>query len=223
MNESQIRFSLPALYEAALARLKAACRFDPAKAMHARMLEDALAAHREWAMHAEIRAVCACFTSAAPRGRSLEIAGVAFACPAFEQMDARNLIAGAVYALALDADAGSAPSLSGRLYRELWENAYLEAALFAIRSDFAARAGGAPSDSFGPGYYGMPFAEMKKLARVLDFGEIGAEALEDGTIRPPKSCAGIFFVVRDVARMPKDACRDCAGDRESCALCEHRA
>jgi hypothetical protein len=222
MDETQIRFSLPELYDGALSRFKAACRFDASKEMHANMLDDALHVHRKWAMHAELRAVCARFEPAS-RGRSLEIAGVAFSCAAFEQMDARNLIAGVVYALTLRADASLSSSLSCLLYGNLWENAYLEAALSALKSDFAARVGGLPSDSFGPGYYGMALEEMKKLARVLDFGRIGAAVREDGMIRPPKSCAGIFFVVRDAARMPKDACRDCAGNRESCAYCEHRA
>jgi hypothetical protein len=68
----------------------------------------------------------------------------------------------------------------------------------------------------------MRMEEMKKIARVLDFGRIGAAVLDDGTIRPPKSCAGIFFAVRETARMPADACRSCAGDRAACSLCVHR-
>jgi hypothetical protein len=222
-DETMISFAPSALEGAALARLKAACRFDASKDAHARMLDDALAVHREWARRVEIRAVYARFAPAAPHGRSLTIAGVSFACAAFERIDAHNPIEAVAYALTLGADSEPAPSLSVRLYRELWENAYLEAAFSELRLGLAARAGGLPSDSFGPGYYGMALEEMKNLARVLDFSRIGAAVREDGLIIPPKSCAGIFFAVRDAARMPGDACRDCAGNRESCVLCAHSA
>jgi hypothetical protein len=222
MDEMHIRFSLPELYAAALSRLKAACRFDPQKEMHARMLDEALAAHREWSEAAELSAVATCFAPVAPQGASLRIAGVAFACAAFAQMEARNLISVVVYALTLRAAETPAAGVSRLFYQDLWANAYIEAALAALRARFAARARGALSDSFGPGYYGMALEEMKKLARVLDFGRIGAAVLEDGTIRPPKSCAGLFFVVRDAGRMPADSCRSCAGDRAGCAFCEHR-
>jgi hypothetical protein len=219
MDEFVVRFSLPELYESAFLRLKAACRFDLAKEMHARMLDDAVAAYRDWAAGAEIRAVAARFAPVALRGRALDVAGVAFECPAFEQMEARNLTRLIVYAVALRADAPPAPDVSRMFYADLWENACLEAALRALRAELAARSDGVLSDSFGPGYYGMDVLEMKNLARVLDFGKIGAEVLDNGMIRPQKSCAGILFAVRDAARMPADACRDCIGDRNGCAFC----
>jgi hypothetical protein len=121
--------------------------------------------------------------------------------------------------VALRCAAAPAQNVAGLFYTDLWENAYVEAALGALRSVLAARADGVLSDAFGPGYYGMDVAEMRRLARVLDFGKIGAAVLENGMIRPPKSCAGIFFVVRDATRMPAVACRDCIGDKAGCAFC----
>ncbi|MDR2770443.1 MAG: hypothetical protein LBB57_00220 [Clostridiales Family XIII bacterium] len=222
MDKMYIRFSLPELYDAALLRLKAAGRFDAAKEMHARMLDEALTVHCVWAEGAELAAVTACLAPAALRGPALRIAGASLVCPAFEQIDARNVVRPILYALTLRADERPEPSVSRLLYRDLWQNAYIEAALAALRARVAARTACALSDSFGPGYYGMALLEMKKLARALDFGRIGAAVLEDGSIQPPKSCAGIFFAVRDAARMPADACRSCAGDRAGCAFCEHR-
>jgi hypothetical protein len=124
-----------------------------------------------------------------------------------------------VYAVALHSVAAPAQDVARLFYADLWENAYVEAALCALRPVLAARVDGVLSDSFGPGYYGMEVEEMKNLARVLDFGKIGAEVLETGTIKPSKSCAGIFFAVRDATRMPADACRDCIGDKAGCAFC----
>ncbi|MDR2295683.1 MAG: hypothetical protein LBD95_02700 [Clostridiales Family XIII bacterium] len=222
MDEIFIDFSLPTLYDAALSRLKAACRFDPDKEAHARMLEDALAAHREWTEGAALSAVAACFAPVAPQGPSLRIAGVAFVCPAFEQIDARNVIKLVAYALSLRVDERPEPRLSRLFYGDLWQTVYLEAAFAALRARLAAQTDGVLSDSFGPGYYGMRIEEMRKLARVLDFGRIGAAVRADGSIRPPKSCAGLFFAVRDAARMPQDACRGCAGDAAGCAFCAHR-
>jgi hypothetical protein len=217
-----MHFALPELCGAALTRLKAACRFDPSKEMHARMRDDALDAHREWAERAELRAVAVRFASSAPRGCALELSGVCFACAAFGLIDARNVIETVVYALTLAEDETPSQDVSRLFYEDLWANAYLEAALCALKSDLAARAGGVPSDSFGPGYYGMALEEMQKLARVSDFGRIGGTVLENGMLRPPKSCAGIFFAVRDAARMPERSCRGCAGDPAGCAFCEHR-
>jgi hypothetical protein len=223
MDKFHIKFALPELYESALSQLKAVCRFDPAKEMHARMLDDALAAHRDLADGAALEAVAAFFSPAAPRGCRMEIAGVALTCAAFEQLDVRNLTKVVVYAVSLRSVAASPRDLSLVFYRDIWENAYIEAALRALKSKLAARTGGVLSDSFGPGYYGMELEEMKRLARVLDFGRIGAEVLDNGMIRPPKSCAGIFFAVRDEALMPADSCRDCVGDKRGCAFCGRRA
>jgi hypothetical protein len=219
MDEFVMCFSPAALYASALSRLKVACRFDPTKEMHARMLDEAVAAHRDFSAGTKVEAVFACFAPAAPRGPALDIAGVVFVCPAFEQLDPCNLTEIIVYAVALRADAPPARDIARLFYEDLWGNAYVEAALDALRSELATRADGALSDSFGPGYYGMAVPEMKNLARVLDFGKIGAEVLETGEIRPQKSCAGIFFAVHDAVRMPADACRDCIGDKAGCAFC----
>ncbi|MDR2355121.1 MAG: hypothetical protein LBE16_02890 [Clostridiales Family XIII bacterium] len=221
MDEIFINFLLPDLYNAALAQLKAVCRFDPAEDSHARMLEDALAAHRGWTKGATLAAVATCFAPLAPKGPVLRLAGVAFSCPAFAQTDADNLIRAYAYALSLHADEGPDRRLSHLFYRDLWQTAYLDTARAALRARLAAGTDGVLSDSFGPGYYGMDIGEMKKLARVLDFGRIGATVLDDGSIRPPKSCAGIFFAVRDAARMPRGACRSCAGERGGCDFCAH--
>ncbi|MDR1247478.1 MAG: hypothetical protein LBK57_10755 [Clostridiales Family XIII bacterium] len=219
MDEFCICFSLAELYGSALSRLKTACRFDPAKEMHARMLDDALAAHADFARGAELAAAARFFEPSAPQGTSLTVSGVAFSCAAFAQLDERNLTGIIAYAVTLRRDAAPRRDTGRLFYEDVWGNAYIEAALDALRTELAARADGVLSDSFGPGYYGMAPAEMKKLARVLDFGKIGAEVLENGIIRPQKSCAGILFTVRNAALMPAALCRDCAGDRAVCALC----
>jgi hypothetical protein len=222
MDEILINFPLPGLYDAALSRLKAACRFDPDEDAHARMLDEAIAAHPDPAEGTTLAAVTACFAPVSLRGPSLRIAEVTLSCPAFEQINARDVTELVAYALSLRTGEAPEPRLSRLFYRDLWQTAYLEAALAALRARFAARAGGRLSDSFGPGYYGMAPGEMKELARVLDFKKVGAAVLANGNISPPKSCAGIFFAVRNAARMPADVCRNCAGDKAGCAFCEHR-
>jgi hypothetical protein len=219
MDEFCICFSLAELYESALSRLKAACRFDPAKEMHSRMLDDAVAAHADFARGTELAAAARFFEPSAPQGTSLTVSGVVFSCAAFAGLDERNLKSIVAYAVALRRNAESERDTARLFYEDIWGNAYIEAALIAFKAKLAARADGVLSDSFGPGYYGMALTEMRNIARVLDFGKIGARVLENGVISPPKSCAGIFFAVRDAALLPESSCRDCAGDKALCALC----
>ncbi|MDR2133154.1 MAG: hypothetical protein LBP30_07405 [Clostridiales Family XIII bacterium] len=234
-HEIYVRFPMPELCGAALSRLKAACRFDPANEAHARMLGDALDAHCGWAEGAELKAVAARFPRTAPRGTSLNLDDVRLVCAAFGRMDARDVLETVVYALALttneptadesatvadESAASQARGVSRLFYEDLWANAYIDAALLAFKADLAARAGGFPSASFGPGYYGMALTEMKKLDKMLNFGNIGAEVLGDGSMRPLKACAGLFFVLRGAADASPNACRDCAGDKANCAFCE---
>jgi hypothetical protein len=220
VDEFNIGFSLGGLYEAALSRLKVSCRFNPAAEMHLRMLDDAIAAHTDFARGAELAAAAAFFVTAAPRGRLLEIGCAEFSCAAFELLRADNMTKIIAYAVSLRTEATQGRDIGRQFYENMWENAYIGAASDALRETLAVRVDGLLSDSFGPGYYGMALEEMKKLARVLDFGKIGAEILENGLINPPKSCAGIIFAVRDLSLMPAASCRDCLGDRAGCAVCD---
>ncbi|MDR3295902.1 MAG: hypothetical protein LBT26_08765 [Clostridiales Family XIII bacterium] len=236
MEEILLRFESADLLGPATEQLKKACRFDPGKEMHRRMLEEALAFRGKWADGLRLAVTAAFYAPEVLSGAFLDIAGIRLRCAAFAQIRARDIREVVLYAMALHAPAekgGEGKSGAGDLtrlfYADLWGNAYVEAGAEALRAVLRERMEAredAPrtrlSEAFGPGYYGMPAEEMKTLARMLDFSAIDARVEENGVIYPPKACAGIYFAAAEGASLPAASCSGCAGNTLSCDFCVRR-
>jgi hypothetical protein len=220
-------FNLKDLFPDALPRLKRGCGFEDGGDPRRRMPGEALAIHDAWAAGVRIMAVAEFYPAVDLRGSFWRIGGLSLGCGAFARMDAESLCGAAVFAIALRPAGreGAEESLTRAFYEDVWGNAYVEAGMLALKSRLAdgllerAPAGAALSDAFGPGYYGMDISEMKTIARLLDFGSIGAHVTESGAIRPPKACAGLYFASTAPERLPDASCRQCAGDTKGCAFC----
>ncbi len=155
-------------------------------------------------------------------GSLLTAGGVTVECRAFERVEkeaVRN-----VYFFACTA--GDFVCTRGddmeKFYANLWGSAYLDGLRILLEDELADRAaeGGLTlSKSFGPGFYGMDVSETANISRILNFKDVSIRVNPFGVMEPPKSCAGIFFAVREGFEDPGPECKDCLGNEGGCRFC----
>lgn len=155
-------------------------------------------------------------------GSLLTAGGVTVECRAFERMKkeaVRN-----VYFCACTAGDFACTSEDDmeKFYADLWGGAYLDGLRTLLEDELADRAaeeGLTLSRSFGPGFYGMDVSETAKIAEIVDFDELGMRINSAGVMEPPKSCAGLYFAVREGFEDPGPECKDCRGNEGGCRFC----
>lgn len=113
-----------------------------------------------------------------------------------------------------------------QLYLDMWETAFLDSARDVLRESILqteALPGGKPLflRETGPGFYGMPLEEAAKLAALLETGRIGVSLGEGFTLRPEKSCLGLYLVL-DRDFVPEAACASCLGNDRGCDFCQRK-
>ena len=74
---------------------------------------------------------------------------------------------------------------------------------------------------FGPGYYGMPHSDIKKLAKIIPMDRIGVQLRESGIMVPLKTIAAIYLITDDPQVLPPLACSECFGRLEGCRMCSN--
>lgn len=76
------------------------------------------------------------------------------------------------------------------------------------------------TDSFGPGYYGMPIESLKQIFQVFDTTPAGITLLENGNMSPLKSSIGMYMVLtKDISHLMGHDCTNCAGSKLGCNAC----
>jgi hypothetical protein len=78
------------------------------------------------------------------------------------------------------------------------------------------------SESFGPGYFGMPLEEGKTLFSLLGDETAGVSQKASGLLLPEKSCMGLLLVYNRPGIKVSAACEKCLGSRGGCQFCEKR-
>lgn len=168
---------------------------------------------------------------------------VTLECTAFEQLEPASIEGVYAYALTAGDFYLEDRPVMDQLYADIWGTAFTDAGREAlvdlIREDCRRRDGGDVSevevsdtevseavvsnadisDSFGPGFYGMSPAEMRKMPLLVDFHKLGLTVNETGVMQPLKSCGGILLKVNGLYKHLNSACETCSGSRKTCRLC----
>jgi hypothetical protein len=76
------------------------------------------------------------------------------------------------------------------------------------------------SDSFGPGFFGMPASDTLKFFSILDAEKIGASIRPGGLMIPVKSYAGFFLVTDKEESLSSKDCDSCMSNRKTCSYCK---
>lgn len=150
-------------------------------------------------------------------GRVLKIKDAEFTCNAFEQLDGETLKGVYIYLVTGGDYYLDDEPIMNQLYADIWGTAFAEVTRIYISQQMSK--GDTLSDSFGPGFYGMPTIQMKELPKLLDNNDIGVEIRDSGILIPLKSCGGILFNVNENYKKLESQCVDCRGSSVSCSLC----
>lgn len=155
-------------------------------------------------------------------GSRLAAGGVTVECRAFERME-KEAVKNVYFCACTAGDfACASEDDMEKFYADLWGGAYLDGLRTLLEDELADRAaeeGLTLSRSFGPGFYGMDVSETAKIAEIVDFDELGMRINSAGVMEPPKSCAGLYFAVREGFGDPGPECKDCRGNEGGCRFC----
>jgi hypothetical protein len=149
---------------------------------------------------------------------NLIVGGQTFSCKAFELVDPEMIEGMFVYACCAGDYAFPEEDILDQVYADIWGSAFTDAIRSIIKQDVGKNCN--ISENFGPGFYGMSTRALGKLEKILDFGELGIEVRNGNIMIPLKSCAGMFFSVKDGYEPVSVACETCYGNQTSCKLCQ---
>lgn len=202
------------------------CSFNLAEAGQRQMEKAAFRIRTHLQEQMEIRAAVRFWDNPVLEGDVLRLDDKSLRCGAFAQIP-RNVVKGAfVYLLTIGETGIEAEDyIMTEIYHDIWGTSYVESALEVLRRDCLESQLEADlylSESFGPGYFGMPLEEGKTLFSLLGDETAGVSQKASGLLLPEKSCMGLLLVYdRPGIRMPL-ACEKCLGSRGSCQFCEKR-
>lgn len=214
------------LQEDAEERFFRICSFNLAEAGQRQMEKAAFRIRGHLREQMDIRAVARFWENPVLQGDMLQLNDVTLRCGAFAQIP-RDVVKGAfVYLLTIgETDIEAEDYIMTEIYHDIWGTSYVESALEVLRRDCLESQLEEDlylSESFGPGYYGMPMEEGKMLFSLLGEETAGVIQKASGLLLPEKSCIGLMLVYdRPGIRMPQ-TCEKCLGSRGGCQFCEKR-
>lgn len=108
-------------------------------------------------------------------------------------------------------------------YIEAWQNSFLDCIRDFLHDYLerreSVRERSYVSDSFGPGFYGMPVDAVKTLAGLMNGNKAGVKLTESGTLSPAKSLVGIYLVMSEDTDWQIRDCISCVGSSMGCKFC----
>lgn len=131
------------------------------------------------------------------QGDKLTCEDITFQCRAFSQVPGQDILSAFIYILTVGEIYPSCERVLYQVYYDIWQTAFVDAGRDLLKeyiSDMLSYTTFGISDSFGPGFWGMPAADTKKIFRILNADRIGVRIKPNGLMLPVKSCAGFFLV-----------------------------
>lgn len=156
-------------------------------------------------------------------GDELTCDDTTFQCRALSQVDSQDILDVYIYLLTIgemDTDCGR---VLYQAYYDIWQTAFVDVGRDLLQeyiSNSVTHETFAISDSFGPGFFGMPATDMGKFFHILKADEIGARLNSSGVMLPAKSYAGFFLVTKKEESLPAKDCENCFAGVKTCSYCK---
>lgn len=160
-------------------------------------------------------------------GETLKIGDIHLHCKALGQLQPSHITDIYLYILTVgDVYWNQGPTIN-MLYGDMWGTSYVDTSRDRLHElvaqDAKSRGALAVSDSFGPGFYGMPVSEIPKFFQVLPAEKIGVTLLESALMLPLKTIAGIYVAVNEPGFLPGADCKSCLNPGVHCEFCHVRS
>jgi len=204
------------------------CGFRPDSEKHKNMLDAATSIRELGVDKIKIRALLAAFEPDVLKDDYIEIDGVRLHCDSVYLMEKEKIHKVLFYMVTVNECGCESEQILDRVYADFWGTAYVDSAFELFKQEITGRYIDNEkqkfelSEAFGPGYYGMPTEEIKTFFKILDGDKIGIRCHESCVMLPIKSCAGLFLVLEEGAKMPEKCCESCVGNKSGCRHCSVR-
>lgn len=157
------------------------------------------------------------------RGDRLVCGEVSFQCRAWPSAAAEGVAGVYAYILTIGNQNIECDRVLYEVYYDIWQTAFVDAGRDLLREHIAASLpsrGLTLSDTFGPGFFGMPATDTIKFFQLLKAEKIGVSVRADGLMLPLKSYAGFFLASARELRLPSRDCRSCVSSGRTCGYCK---
>lgn len=186
-------------------------------------LDDSLDTLEDIYGHIQIQAIFSKYDRQCVQGGQLVLDDTVFSCRALSQVPESDILNVYIYLLTVGDVNLLCERVLYQVYYDMWQTAFVDVGRDLLREHIKSTLNYkifAISDTFGPGFFGMPVADTRKFFEILDAGRIGASINPDGFMRPIKSYAGFFLITDKVESLPSKDCENCVSSGKTCSYCK---
>ena len=148
---------------------------------------------------------------------------VTFHCKALSQVPKQDVLDVYIYLLTIGEINIDCERVLYQVYYDMWQTVFVDAGRDLLKEYIAKSTTHAPfavSESFGPGFFGMPADDRRKFFQVLDADKLGMSIRPGGFMMPLKSCAGFFLISTKEESLPTKDCENCVSSGKTCSYCK---
>lgn len=155
-------------------------------------------------------------------GTELNLDEITFKCDVFSQIQPDDVIKIYIYLLTVgDLDIQGVP-MSKKIYYDIWQTAYMDMGrdlLDEYIKEIQEVQNIYVSESFAPGFFGIPSNDIEKFSKILEPSKIDMQIVNSGSMIPQKSYAGFTIVTSKPLDIPKKDCKHCEARGVNCMYC----
>jgi hypothetical protein len=188
-----------------------------------RLLEESLEVFQEVYDRIEIMAIFSKFDNSCLRDGELNFDGLVFSCPALFQVNKDDVLEVVAYLLTIGDVEITGERITLQIYQDAWQTAFVDAGRDLLKNHIKSvvtKEAGGVSDTFGPGFFGMPATDTEKFFRLLSADKIGANVRPSGLMHPVKSYVGFFLASRGELSLLNKDCKNCISSGRTCSYCK---
>ncbi|NLT47153.1 MAG: HD domain-containing protein [Clostridiales bacterium] len=194
------------------------------KVYHDELLTEALQLLEKCKPGIDMTAMITTLDPGAFRDSTIIIGESQFTCTAFQQIEPDKVTTIFAYLMTLGECKAGVTNLAEEYYADLWGDGFLEAGRQILREQIRRYEIKNTdeyyiSESFGPGFYGMPLDKLADLIRELDGSNIGLTSEMAEVCAKEKCSGGFFFITNGEGVFPAEECKDCIGHEGGCLFC----
>lgn len=152
-------------------------------------------------------------------GKDLELSNTTISSNAFEILRKEDIKSSYVYMMTIGRCNIQSERILDQLLCDSWGTAFIDAGRELFKQYLENEMEGIISESFGPGFYGMSVWELYKFFEIINTDILNLYINQKGMLVPEKSCAGIFFQLKEGSKLPPSACDSCKGNLSGCQFC----
>lgn len=201
------------------------CGLYRRKDINPKHLDDSLDTLEDIYDHIQIQAILSKYDRQCVQGGQMILGDTVFPCRALSRVPESDILNVYIYLLTVGDVNPMCERVLYQVYYDMWQTAFVDVGRDLLREHITKTLAGhypafAISDTFGPGFFGMPVTDTRKFFEVLDADKIGASIKPDGFMRPVKSYAGFFLITDKEESLPSKDCENCVSSGKTCSYCK---